>query len=280
MRAVIDIGSNSIRLMIDKGYALNPKKLATTRLGGGLALTGRIDDEAFEASVRAVREFHAQAVMAGAKTYAFATEAVRAASNGRLFCEAVKAATGLTVDVIDGQTEARIAFLGAGAATGNCTVVDAGGASTEITSGTDGVVTDAVSVKVGAVRLKSMHLSVEAARSYIEGALYGLPRLYDDVIAIGGTATALASADLRLKRYDPAAVHGHRLSYPALANLLAEFEAGGIVEKFPAVTPERAQIILYGALIYECLMRRYDIPEITVSETDNCEGYLLFLKEK
>ena len=83
MRAVIDIGSNSVRLMIDRGLKLNPKKLATTRLGGGLVLTGRIDAQAFSDSVRAVAGFCREAAGAGAdEIYVFATEAVRAALCG------------------------------------------------------------------------------------------------------------------------------------------------------------------------------------------------------
>ena len=74
MRAVIDIGSNSVRLMIDRGLKLNPKKLATTRLGGGLVLTGRIDAQAFSDSVRAVAGFCREAAGAGAdELYVFAT---------------------------------------------------------------------------------------------------------------------------------------------------------------------------------------------------------------
>lgn len=276
MRAVIDIGSNSVRLMLDYGRPLNPKKLATTRLGGGLALTGRIDDTAFSASLSAVREFYAQAVIAGAKPYIFATEAVRAAGNGKAFCDEIKAITGITVDVLDGDAEARIAFLGAGTDEGSCTVIDSGGASTEVTSGVDGVITGTRSVKIGAVRLKSMNLSFDAAQSYIEGALYDLPRIYDEVVAIGGTATALAAADLRLAAYNPAAVHGHRLSYAALTELIEQFKAGDIPEKFPAVSPARAEIILYGAMIYHNLMRLYHVREIEISETDNCEGYLKY----
>lgn len=267
-------------MMIDRGLDLNPKKLATTRLGGGLTLTGRIDDLAFADSLKAVTDFCAEARAAGAEPYAFATEAVRAAANGRAFCNAVAAATGVRVDVLTGKQEAMIAYLGAGDPTGRCTVIDSGGASTEITSGSDGVITDSVSIKTGAVRLKSMGLNVEATRAYIDGKLYEMPRLHKKIVIIGGTATALASADLRLKQYDAQKVHGHTLTYEALNDLIAAFEQGHITEQFPAVTRARAEIILYGALIYERIMAGFRIHSVTVSESDNCEGYLRYLDKK
>lgn len=278
MRAVIDIGSNSVRLMIDRGQALNEKKLATTRLGGGLSLCGAIDERAFAASVEAVARFADEA--RGADVYVFATEAVRAAANGGAFCRAVFEATGLAVDVIDGETEAKIAYLGAGATDGAATVIDAGGASTEITTGWDGAIERSVSVKVGAVRLHSLGLDEDGVRAHVKGLLVGLPPVAERVLAIGGTATALAAADLRLPVYDARAVHGHRLTRDAVAALVEAFRAGDIVRRFPAVSPARAEIILCGALLYEQIMETCKIPALTVSETDNCEGYLLLQRQR
>lgn len=277
MRAVIDIGSNSVRLMIDRGLKLNPKKLAATRLGGGLVSTGRIDAQAFSDSVRAVAGFCREAAGAGAdEIYVFATEAVRAAANGADFCRAVKEATGIDVDVVDGETEARLAYLGAAGARGRYTVIDAGGASTEITTGADGKVLASVSVKTGAVRLKSLRLSLQETAACIDGLLTDIPAVCGTVLAVGGTATALAAADLGLQTYDAQKVHGHTVTLPALERLLDAFGQGDIVGRFPAVTRSRAEILPYGALIYERLMRRTGTDAFTVSETDNCEGYLAY----
>ena len=275
-RAVIDIGSNSVRLMIDRGLRLNPKKLATTRLGGGLNLTGAIDCKAFDDSIKAVAEFYREAVEAGAAGFIFATEAVRAASNGRQFCDEIKRVTGSETDVINGSTEALIAYIGAADDRGDYTVIDSGGASTEITVGRDGRVLRSVSIKTGSVRLKSLGPDVCTAQ-YIDGLLADVPSPRGKVVAVGGTATALAAADLRLPTYDPFKIHGHIVTADALARLIGEFAEGDITARFPAVTPSRAEILPYGALLYQRLVARMSIDGFTVSETDNCEGYLKYL---
>ena len=261
-------------MMIDRGLALNPKKLATTRLGGGLTLTGRIDDLAFADSLKAITEFCAEARAAGADPHAFATEAVRSAANGRAFCNAVAAATGVRVDVLTGKQEAMIAYLGAGDPVGKCTVIDSGGASTEITSGSDGVITGSVSIKTGAVRLKSMGLNTEATRAYIDGKLYEMPRMHKKIIIIGGTATALGSMASCPKKYEPEIVHGSIVKKEFLLKVADEFfDRKNMRSLYPALTQNRAKVIGYGALAALQILDALGKSEFTVSERDNIEGY-------
>ena len=137
-----------------------------------------------------------------------------------------------------------------------------------------------VSVKTGAVRLKSLRLSLPETAACIDGLLTDIPAVCGTVLAVGGTATAPAAADLGLRTYDAQKVHGHTVTLPALERLLDAFGQGDIVGRFPAVTRSRAEILPYGALIYERLMRRTGTDAFTVSETDNCEGYLAYKAQR
>ena len=125
--AVIDIGSNSVRLMFVADGKVLYKTLQTTRLGAGLEQNNRLQETAIARSASAVAEFYARAKTEGAEqVLAFATAAVRKAENGAQFIQAVRALCGLQVQVISGETEAEIGILGAlGNADG--AVIDVGG---------------------------------------------------------------------------------------------------------------------------------------------------------
>ena len=284
MDAVIDIGSNSVRLMLDSQVdGLNRKQLITTRLGEG---GNRLTDASMARTLAAIDELYAQAVAAGAAhTYVFATEAVRSAENGRDFAAAIRAKTGLPVDILDAETEAVIGYRGAtiGLA-GALAVIDIGGASTEIAVGIGQTIARAASIPIGAVRLKTAAGNdFDAMQKTVDTLLDRLPdpSHAQTVVAIGGTATALASADLRLQEYRPARVHRHRLTADAVTALLADFTRGGdLVKRFPALSEKRAQIILQGAFIFHRIFDRFHLSSVTVSETDNCEGYLQYRNGK
>ena len=136
--AVIDIGSNSVRLMFVADGKVLYKTLQTTRLGEGLAEKPLLKAEAIERSALAVSDFYNRAITEGAeKVLCFATAAVRTAENRQLFLDRVSALCGLTVEVISGEEEAEIGILGAlGNKDGG--VIDIGGASTEIVVKKDG----------------------------------------------------------------------------------------------------------------------------------------------
>ena len=110
--AVIDIGSNSVRLMLWADGALY-KKVETTRLSEGLSESGVLSEAAMKRSERAVAAFCEEGRRAGAQPVAFATAAVRSASNGGEFCARVRALCGLDIDVVAGEDEAQMGLLGA-----------------------------------------------------------------------------------------------------------------------------------------------------------------------
>ena len=150
--AVIDIGSNSVRLMMTENGKKLYKLVEITRLSLGMSEDGRISDTSAERTVTAVLHFYEKAKADGAdKIYAFATACCRNASNGNEFVDKIYSLCGLRVEIIDGETEAKIGFLGACGNSGG--VIDIGGASTEIIVKTDGETKYAKSVNIGVVRL-------------------------------------------------------------------------------------------------------------------------------
>lgn len=286
MDAVIDIGSNSVRLMTDDGKAVNRKTLASTTLADGLALTGYLSDEAMDRTAAAIRTFVAEARRRGADNiYVFGTEAMRAAKNGKAFKARVEEENGLTVDVISGETEARLGLMGAaGDIAGEATVVDIGGASVEIVRGNADRITYAKSAPLGMVRLIDLVGSEKnAIERFVERELsvFGIVSGTDDAIAIGGTATSLASMDLRQTVYNPDEIHGHILTLASLSRLRDEiFSTLDLISRFPTLTPNRARVIGHGAIMLLSIVEYLGLEQITVSEHDNMEGYLTYIRNR
>ncbi len=286
MDAVIDIGSNSVRLMTDDGKAVNRKTLASTTLADGLALTGYLSDEAMDRTAAAIRTFVAEARRRGADNiYVFGTEAMRAAKNGKAFKARLEEENGLTVDVISGETEARLGLMGAaGDIAGEATVVDIGGASVEIVRGNADRITYAKSAPLGMVRLIDLVGSEKnAIERFVERELpvFGIVSGTDDAIAIGGTATSLASMDLRQTVYNPNEIHGHILTLASLSRLRDEiFSTLDLISRFPTLTPNRARVIGHGAIMLLSIVEYLGLEQITVSEHDNMEGYLAYIRNR
>ena len=286
MDAEIDIGSNSVRLMTDDGKAVNRKTLASTTLADGLALTAYLSDEAMDRTAAAIRTFVAEARRRGADNiYVFGTEAMRAAKNGKAFKARLEEENGLTVDVISGETEARLGLMGAaGDIAGEATVVDIGGASVEIVRGNADRITYAKSAPLGMVRLIDLVGSEKnAIERFVERELpvFGIVSGTDDAIAIGGTATSLASMDLRQTVYNPDEIHVHILTLASLSRLRDEiFATLDLISRFPTLTPNRARVIGHGAIMLLSIVEYLGLEQITVSEHDNMEGYLAYIRNR
>ncbi len=279
--SAIDVGSNSVRLMVMADGKTLYKQLETTRLSQGLAQTGVLSAEAIERTARAVQLFAAAAELNGAGTpYVFATAAVRSAANGGEFVARVKELTGIDVDVISGEEEAACGLAGAlGGRDGG--IVDLGGASTEITVRRGGSTAYSKSVNIGTVRLFDMAGQEKPAlQAVIEEKLaeYGaLDLSRDKMYGVGGTATSLAAVFLGLEKYDPNAVHGTVLTAAWLkeeADILLSMttEERKLVK---GMDVRRADVIAGGCLLLYNILARFGAAALTVSESDNLEGYVI-----
>ncbi len=279
--AAIDIGSNSVRLMMWADGKTLYKRINTTRLGEGLAFSGRLSAAAVARTVAAVADFAARAAAEGAdEVCAFATAAVRSAENRAEFLREVERVSGLRVDVIPGEEEARIGILGAlGRADGG--IIDIGGASTEITVQRGGVRIYGRSADVGVVRLRDMcgrdadklsRCIASAAESYGSVPCGGL-----GMYAIGGTATTMAAVLLGLESYDPARVDGTRIGAADARRMAGDFLTMPVeqIKKVRGMDERRADVIGGGCLLMCRIMELLGISAVTVSERDNLEGYVL-----
>jgi len=298
--AVIDIGSNSVRLLIadyDRKHVLaKERQLITTRLGRGVAENGMLDEISMRDTLSALKSFKKKAHEKKCdKILAFATSAVREAKNGRDFLHIMKEETGIEAEIISGDREAALSFKGARAGLGlegPVLVIDIGGGSTELCLGDD-TAFKSISLPMGAVRLTQNCLisdppaagEVQAATSAIvellSGFMPGRPSGIQDrcmtAVGVGGTITTLAAIKQSLVVYDPAKVHGFCLKLEDVEDIFKKFCRLTVEEKkkIPGLMPQRADIITAGTLILQQIMQKLGFIMIKVSESDLIEGYIM-----
>ncbi len=276
--AVIDIGSNSVRLMLWADGKSIYKKVATTRLGEGIALSPVLRADAMERTANAVAAFAQEGRDLGAQVVAFATAAVRSAENGDAFCALVKEKCGVTVDVVSGEEEAHLGLNGAlGKEEGG--IVDIGGASTEIAYRQGGT-SFFTSLPIGAVRLFDLCKDDKAALCAAIGReIPALDRisLAGAVYAIGGTASTLACVRVGASRYDGARLQDLPLTREwvreTAENLLAMTREER--EAVAGMDVRRADIIAGASLWLASLMEALRLDRVLFSDRDNLEGYLV-----
>ena len=279
--AVIDVGSNSVRLMLVADGKVLYKRMQITRLADGLALAGGLQEEPMSRTSKQISVFADEAKREGAeKIYAYATAAVRSATNGAEFVKRVKKECALTLEVLSGEEEAEIGLVGA---LNGCDggLLDIGGGSSELILQKAGKTVYRKSVDVGVVRLKDVcgknkekltAYSKEKVNEYAEAKekIDSLP-LY----AVGGTATSLAAIHLGLSVYDGNVVTGTRFSRAQLQDWADRLSASTIEEiaKMPCVGEKRAQVLTGGAVWLAAVLEYLAVDECIVSDSDNLEGY-------
>ena len=276
--AVIDIGSNSVRLMLWANGTLY-KKVITTRLAQGLAPSGVICEEASARTVAAIAELAAEGRHEGAIVLAFATAAGRSAKNGCAFCARVKEVCDIEVDVIAGEEEARLGMYGAlGAEDGG--TIDIGGASTEVCIRTHGEISFSASLNIGVVRLfDRCGQNADRLRAVVQEEIRPLAGVNcpDTMYAIGGTASTLASINLGLAEYDAAKLNGLSLSAEYLDEVASYLLILSVEERksIPGMDVRRADVIAGGAVLLSEIVHAIGLKEVKFSDGDNLEGYLV-----
>ena len=276
--AVIDIGSNSVRLLVVFANKTKEKFVKITKLAEGLNATGKLNVDAIKRTADAVAFFKQKAKDLGAKrVYAFATAAVRSAKNGGEFVSYVKKLCRVNIEVISGETEAEIGSLGVlnGSDGG---IIDIGGASSEVTVKVGGETVYSYSLNLGGVRLldacsqdidKIVALCKEKVKEYKK-----VPKT--EFYGIGGVATSIVAVTLKLEEYDRNKVHGYKLTLDDVINAIKLFNSKTVEERrlIVGLQPERADVILGASTLLYFIMKHIGLDYITVSEDDNLEGYL------
>jgi exopolyphosphatase/guanosine-5'-triphosphate,3'-diphosphate pyrophosphatase len=306
--AVVDIGSNSTRLLIadvDPVSGAIEEVLRcseVTRLGEGLDASGSLAAHAIARVLRTLADYRRAIDSHGASAnVALLTAAVREAANGEAFAQRVREEFKLDAHVLSGDEEARLTFLGAtadqpggerGQVSAPTVVIDIGGGSTEFVIGKGPVPGFHTSLPLGVVRLSERHIHADPP------APQELERLAQDVratferglpaqerarvkraIAVAGTATSAAAIDQQLEPYDPARVHGYVLSRAALERMLARVAAMTEAERrsLTGLHPDRAPTIVAGLIILGEALRAFALEAVTVSEHDILYGGALRL---
>ena len=295
-KAVIDIGSNSIKLRVvrKEGNRLNTV-LDTTevvRLGKGLE-NGVIDEETMRRGVEVVRKLTRLAGGKGARPRLVGTMALRVASNADEFVRMIRERTGISVDVLSGEEEARLAWLGAtmalGATGGDTTVFDTGGGSTEFVFGRGTRIANSLSIPIGAVRVTEKFFvsdpvdteSLYSAKKHIREVLAsagGLERSDSSfVIGLGGGVVAMASVKLALPVLLPESINGTSLTKDDVDGQVKLYASSSVTERMTitGLPPKRADIILASACIVQCLMETLKIDTFRVSINGLRHGLLL-----
>ncbi|MDD4002640.1 MAG: hypothetical protein PHE12_00355, partial [Clostridia bacterium] len=216
----IDIGSNSVRAALVKCGTAQYKLSKVTKLSEGLSNSGALCGEAMQRTLGAIKEYALAAQSLGIKPYIFGTEALRSASNGREFADLVEQSIGASVKVLSPFEEAQAGFLGAvhSLKDGEYTVIDLGGASTEIVKGRCKNIDKFISLPIGVVMLydkcsRDKKLLDSITDNILDGLKFGLS---GKCILIGGTALSLAAIDLNLTKYQPKSVNRHILTLKRL----------------------------------------------------------------
>jgi len=278
---VIDIGSNSIRLLLSDGEnALEDKKVIRTQLAYNLAKSGKLDEEAMVRTIDAIKELVGYAKEKGADyVWPFATEAVRSASNQEEFVTRLKK-EGIDIEIIQSSWEAKLGFSGAYYG-GRVAVMDVGGASSEIAVGDECGLQYAKSIPIGIVKIKDVcGEDIEKIKEYIDEKIKGYGQIpeFDTLISIGGTASSFAAINMQMEVYDSKKVDKYTLTYNDIKKAVETIRVLPMEErnKVKGLSMKRKDVIVGGGILIMKIMEMLHKDSIVVRESDNQEGYLSY----
>jgi len=300
--AVIDQGTHSCRLLVveqgvDAVLHERAEDMIITKLGQGVDATGALDAGALARTETVLARYCRRARALGAsRIRVAATSAVRDATNRDAFVVMVQRHAGAAPEVIAGEEEARLAFLGGTRGLpledGPFLLVDIGGGSTEFVVGREpGRADRATSTQMGSVRLTERHVhsdppvaaELEAIRRTVGDVLgdaeLAVPEIHTarTFVSVAGTATTIQAIALGLARYDPDATHRSWLPLADAEAVVADLASMTNPERaaIPVMAPGRGDVIVAGGLILIETMRRFGFERTLVSETDILWGLAL-----
>lgn len=298
--AAIDVGTNSTRLLVaeiagpDAELVTLDRRMTITRLGQGVDSARRLAPEAIDRTVAALASYRDAVEAIGGVTAirATATSAARDASNRDDFFDPATAALGVRPELLSGQEEARLSFLGAttglaGFAPAPYLVVDIGGGSTEFVVGTaapDGL----VSVDIGCVRITEAWLhgdpptaeelsqAVHVVREHLADVLREVPEVKAarTLVGLAGTVSTFAMIEQGLAAYDRDRVHHFWLTKEAAEDVFRTLATEAIADRRhnPGLEPGRVDVIVGGAVILVSILRTFGFDRMLTSEADILDG--------
>ena len=300
--AGIDIGTLTCRVLVAEVPPEGPvhplysgRKIL--RLGEGVDHTGRLRPEATSRVIETIREWKRIIESHAVEQYrAVATSAVREARNGEEFVRAVRQKTGVEIEVIDGEEEARRTLLGIRSGlpsdVENILGLDIGGGSTEFIASRRGQTPHVTSIDVGVVRLservlkhdppsaQDVHEAEGIIRTLARGALRKIGDVTDlTLVGTAGTITSLAAMAQQLRIYDPARIQNYELNPSAIQHVERDVFSKTKADRvgIPGLEAGREEVIAAGTLILRCIMEELKAQRCLVSEYGLREGVLVHL---
>jgi exopolyphosphatase/guanosine-5'-triphosphate,3'-diphosphate pyrophosphatase len=286
--AVIDVGTNSVKLNLgertkDGAWRTLSDRAEVTRLGEGLDKGGTLVPAAIERTAAAIRDMVDEARATGALAIvAVGTAGLRIANNSEEAVAAIKDVAGVSVEIISGQDESRLAYLAVRASLdlgdASLAVFDTGGGSSQFTFGEASSVTDRFSVDVGAVRYTEQFglddsvtdTRLLAASVAITGDLSVLDdrSVPDALVGMGGAVTNITAVSCSMAKYDPDAIQGAVLTRKEIDRQIEMYRTMDTSTRrnIVGLQPNRAAVILAGALIVRTIMDKLAQVSMTVSD--------------
>ena len=304
--AGVDIGTNSVRLLVadvdghgrDARVTPVDRRMRITRLGQGVDAARALAPEAIARTIEVLREYRGVIDNLGAtKVRATATSAARDATNRGEFFDPATGALGVRPELLSGEEEAEISFLGATAGLDEPApflVVDIGGGSTEFVVGTDAP-EGLCSLDIGCVRITEQFLpsdppapeelsaAVSVVRDQVADVVRAIPevRAVKTLVGLAGTVTTVAAIELGLAEYDGDAIHHFRLTRTAAEDVFRTLALEPAAQRRhnPGLEEGRVDVIVGGTLVLVTILRVLGLDEVLVSETDILDGLVRSLAE-
>jgi exopolyphosphatase/guanosine-5'-triphosphate,3'-diphosphate pyrophosphatase len=297
--AVIDLGSNSWRLVVymfvpEDWWKLTDEIFETVRIGAGLAETGRLSNASIGRGIETLAVFERFCAAHGLgadAVHAVATSAIRDASNGERFLRAARAASGLSIEVISGEEEARFGYVAAinSSTMTDGIVLETGGGSIQLIEVADRGLESSQSFPLGAVRVTEEFLTgpgpakkkdLQRVRTQVREALSGYKPLAaggERIVGMGGAVRNLAAAAQRLGDQPDIGVQGFVITRDMLAELVQTLAVLPADERgdLPGIKVGRGDIILASALVIETVVELGSFDGIEVTEASMRDGVFL-----
>ena len=301
IKAVIDIGSNSIKMRVARVVAgkihVIRDETEVVRLGRGMSATGFLSEASMKISCETVTKMAKRAAKSGAEIFIVGTMALRTAKNADEFIKMIKSSTGLDVHVFSGEDEAKYSWLGAVDGfdlEGNIIMFDSGGGSTEFVAGSAGNVSKIISVPIGAVNLSEKFFNIhdkpikkifcdEAVEHvknlFIENQVYKLisETAPAKIIGVGGGIVTMAGVKFACENFVPSKLHGCTLTMSDIRRQIKMYAALTLSERQNVIglPASRADVILGSACIIFTVLKMLNARHCIVSINGLRHGLLL-----
>jgi len=287
--AAIDVGSNQVLIYIVKIENGNIKEVLIdegeiTKLGQGVTQTGVLRNDAVERTLTVLKRYKKILEKNHVKSYiAVGTSAIRESKNSGLFLKSIKDDTGIEINVISGEEEARLSFIaavrGLNLQNKETAVIDIGGGSTEFVFGIGNKIIKRFILKIGSLKMTESFLKSDPVKDeefdnlidFLDKEFQKLANLSYKryfLAGVGGTMSNLGAMKYKLSTYDPKVVHGSKIHLSELKKLIDDVKSMTLEERkrIKGLQPERADVILAGMIILYTIMVRLNAEIITISD--------------